>query len=142
MWTSASHETSRQIATDGRSQETKEKLAAGPLAGSASNSPSQWDGRIRGKADGIMESVLAWADCASDLNTSIGVTAAFQPSEQQVGEPHVNCLCIFSRHILTIKEKAVHTCATLSKEYMKYSVKDLEGWETHCEFFHDLAEFL
>lgn len=81
-----------------------------------------------------MESVLAWADCAPDLNTSIGVTAALQPSEQQVGGPHVNCLCTFSHHILTIKEKAVHTCATHSEEYMKYSVKDLEGWETHCEF--------
>lgn len=42
-----SHETSRWIATDGKSQKTKEKLAAGPLAGSASNSPSLWDGRIR-----------------------------------------------------------------------------------------------
>lgn len=88
-----------------------------------------------------MESMLAWADCFPDLNTSIGVTAAFLPPDQQVGESPVNCLCIFNRHILTIKEKAVHTCAALSKEYMKYSAKDLEAWETHCEFSLTGAEF-
>lgn len=88
-----------------------------------------------------MESVLAWADCSPDLNTSIGATAAFQPPEQQVGEPPVDCLCIFGRHILTLKEEAVHTCTALSKEYMKYSVKDLEASETHCEFSMTGAEF-
>ena len=85
-----------------------------------------------------MESVLAWADCSPDLNTSIGATAAFQPPEQQVGVSPVDCLCIFGRHMLTVKEEAVHTCASLSKEYVKYSVKDLEAWEfslTGAEFF-------
>lgn len=88
-----------------------------------------------------MGSALAWIDCSPDLNTSIGVTAAFQPPEQQVGESRVNCLCIFSRHILTIKEKVVHTCAALSKEYRKYSATDWEAWETHCEFSLTGAEF-
>lgn len=74
-----------------------------------------------------MESVLAWADCAPDLNTSIGVTAALQPSEQQVGGPHVNCLCTFSHHILTIKEKAVHTCATHSEELYEIFSQRLGG---------------
>lgn len=88
-----------------------------------------------------MGSVLAWIDCSPDRNTGIGVTAAFQPPEQQVGESRVNCLCIFSRHILTIKEKAVHSCAAFSKEYRKYSATDWEVWETHCEFSLTGAEF-
>lgn len=46
-----------------------------------------------------------------------------------MAEQNVSCMYLFSSHILTIKEEVIHICITLTKEYMKYLVKDLEDLE-------------
>lgn len=92
------------------------------LVGFCSNSLSQWDGRIRVKAEKLMESVHAWPDCSPDLITSIRVTAAFPTLWAASGR----AICMSYESYID-KEKVIHIHNTLTKRYMKYLVKDLEG---------------
>lgn len=75
-----------------------------------------------------MESVPAWSDCSPDLITSIGVTTAFPALWAASGRAACQ-LHVHSSHGLTIKEKVIYICITLTKEYMKYPFKELEGLE-------------
>lgn len=112
------------------------------LAGSSSKSPAQWDGRIRWRLG------RKWNLCLPGLIAPLiwplasGWQLLFQPSERQVADQCVNCMCIFRSRILTFKEKVIHTCITLTEEYLKYLVKYLEGLEIPVWIFAWLSRML